>query len=75
MKLTFDQLKDIVADVLSADADSITEETNFKDDLDADSLDLFELVTKLEEDFGVEIPSDDLQNIHTVKDVLDYVNK
>ena len=75
MKLSFDQLKEIVADVLSADADSITEETNFKDDLDADSLDLFELVSKLEDDFGVEIPSDDLQNIHTVKDVLDYVNK
>ncbi len=75
MKLSFEQLKEIVADVLSADAETITEETNFKDDLDADSLDLFELVTKLEEDFGVEIPSDDLQNIHTVKDVLDYVNK
>ena len=71
MKLSFEQLKEIVADVLSADAETITEETNFKDDLDADSLDLFELVTKLEEDFGVEIPSDDLQNIHTVKDVLD----
>lgn len=73
--LNLDQLKEIVADVLSADLDTITAETNFKDDLDADSLDLFELVTRLEDDFGVEIPSEDLQNIHTVQDVLDYVNK
>ena len=51
----------------------ITEASNFKDDLGADSLDLFELVMSLEEEFGVEIPSEDLENIATVGDVMEYM--
>ncbi|MBE5852791.1 MAG: acyl carrier protein [Lachnospiraceae bacterium] len=53
--------------------DEITEETSFKDDLGADSLDLFELVMRCEEEYGIEFPSDDLENIKTVGDVLNFI--
>lgn len=53
--------------------DEITEETSFKDDLGADSLDLFELVMRCEEEYGIEFPSDDLENIKTVGDVLSFI--
>ena len=50
-------------------------ETNFKDDLDADSLDLFELVMALEEEYNVEIPSEDLAELNTVEDVIKYLQE
>ena len=53
--------------------DEITEETSFKDDLGADSLDLFELVMRCEEEYDIEFPSDDLENIKTVGDVMNYI--
>ena len=53
--------------------DEITEETSFKDDLGAYSLDLFELVMRCEEEYGIEFPSDDLENIKTVGDVLNFI--
>ncbi|MGN0412970.1 MAG: acyl carrier protein [Lachnospiraceae bacterium] len=53
--------------------DEITEETSFKDDLGADSLDLFELVMRCEEEYEIEFPSDDLENIKTVGDVMNYI--
>ena len=54
----------------TVDASEITEETSFKDDLNADSLDLFELIMQCEEEYGVEFPSDDLENMKTVGDVM-----
>ena len=48
-------------------------ESNFKEDLEADSLDLFELVMALEEEYGVEIPSEDLEKIATVNDIIEYL--
>ena len=63
-----EKLKEIIADQLNVDADSITAESRFKEDLEADSLDLFELVMALEEEYGVEIPSEDLEKILTVQD-------
>ena len=60
-----EKMKEIIADQLSVDADSITEASSFKEDLGADSLDLFELVMALEDEYSVEIPSDDLQNLLT----------
>lgn len=57
------------------DAESITEESSFKEDLGADSLDLFELVMALEDEFGIEIPTDDLEQIVTVGDVINYINE
>lgn len=67
------KMKSIIADQLSVDADSIQADSSFKEDLGADSLDLFELVMALEEEFGVEIPSEDLESIATVNDVMEYL--
>ena len=68
-----EKLKEIIADQLNVNEDEIKAESNFKDDLGADSLDLFELVMSLEEEYGVEIPSEDLEKIATVNDVMEYL--
>ncbi len=68
-----EKMKDIIAEQLNADGVEITEATSFKDDLGADSLDLFELVMALEEEYGVEIPSEDLEGLVTVGDVIAYL--
>ena len=68
-----DKLKELIAEQLNADADSITPDTRFKEDLEADSLDLFELIMSLEEEFGVEIPSEELEGLLTVQNVMDYL--
>ena len=68
-----EKMKTIIAEQLSVDADSIQADSNFKENLGADSLDLFELVMALEEEFGVEIPSEDLESIATVNDVMEYL--
>ena len=68
-----EKVKEIVADSLGADSNTITEATSFKDDLGADSLDLFEVVMAFEEEFDVEIPSEDLEQIATVGDVVKYL--
>lgn len=69
----FEKVKEVIVEKLNADGMEITEETSFKDDLDADSLDLFEMVMALEEEFGIEIPSEDLEKLTTVGDVLEYL--
>ena len=58
-----EKMKEIIADQLSVDADSITEASSFKEDLGADSLDLFELVMALEDEYSVEIPAEELEKI------------
>ena len=68
-----EKMKEIIADQLSVSEDEVTLEASFKDDLDADSLDLFELVMALEEEYDVEIPSDDLAELNTVGDVINYL--
>ena len=68
-----EKIKEITAESLGADAGTITEETSFKEDLAADSLDLFEMVMAFEEAFEVEIPSEDLEQIQTVGDVVKYL--
>ena len=68
-----EKIKEMVADSLGVDAETITEETSFKQDLGADSLDLFELVMALEEEYDVEIPTEDLEQIATVGDVISYI--
>ncbi len=68
-----EKLKELIAENLNVDADSITEATSFKDDLEADSLDLFEIVTTLEDEYNLEIPTEDLENIRTVGDVISYI--
>ena len=68
-----EKMKEMIADQLSVDEDKITLESNFKDDLDADSLDLFELVMALEEEYGLEIPAEELADVETVGDVIEYL--
>ena len=68
-----EKIKEITAESLGADAGTITEETSFNEDLGADSLDLFEMVMAFEEAFEVEIPSEDLEQIQTVGDVVKYL--
>lgn len=68
-----EKLKEIIAEQLNVNEEEIKAESNFKDDLGADSLDLFELVMSLEEEYDVEIPSEDLEKIATVNDVMEYL--
>ena len=68
-----EKVKEVIEEKLNAEGVEITEETSFKDDLNADSLDLFELVMALEDEFGIESPSEDLEQLSTVGDVLDYL--
>ena len=68
-----EKIKEIAADSLGADVNTLTAETSFKEDLGADSMDLFEMVMALEEEFEVEIPTEDLENIKTIGDVESYL--
>lgn len=68
-----EKMKEIIADQLGVSEDEVTLEASFKEDLDADSLDLFELVMALEEEYDAEIPSDDLAELNTVGDVINYL--
>ena len=73
--MVLEKLKAILSEQFDAEEDSITPETSIADDLGADSLDLFELVMALEDEYSVEIPSDDLQNMMTVGDVMNYLKE
>ncbi|MDO4262094.1 MAG: acyl carrier protein [Eubacteriales bacterium] len=68
-----EKIKEMVAEQLNVDAADMTAETSFKEDLGADSLDLFELVMALEEEYGIEIPSEELEKLTTVGAVMDYL--
>ena len=69
----FERVKEIIEEQLNLDGVEITMDTRFKEDLEADSLDLFELVMAFEEEYGVEIPSEDLEKITTVGAVIEYI--
>ena len=71
--MEFEKLKKVIAEVLSVDPDEITMDTTFTDDLGADSLDLFELVMALEEEYSIEIPTEEYENLDTVSDVINYL--
>jgi acyl carrier protein len=68
------KVKSIIADQLGVGEDEIKPESNFIDDLGADSLDIVELVMAMEEEFEVEIPDDEAENIKTVGDAINYIN-
>lgn len=70
-----EEIKGLVAETLGTDVVELTEETSFSDDLNADSLDLFEMVMELEDKFGVKIPTEDLEQIKTIGDVKEYIEK
>lgn len=68
-----EKIKEMVAEQLNVEAADMTAETSFKEDLGADSLDLFELVTNLEDEYEIEIPSEELEKLTTVGAVADYL--
>jgi len=71
----FDEVKEVVVEQLNVNPDEVKVEADFVEDLGADSLDVVELVMALEEKFEIEIPDEDAENIKTVKDVVDYIEK
>jgi acyl carrier protein len=66
-------LREVAVEVLSVESDAVTEEARFKEDLDADSLDLVELVMGLEERFDISVPEEDLEDVATVGQAVDLV--
>ena len=70
-----EKLVEILNEQLSLDGKDIKPESSFKDDLEVDSLDLFELVMAIEDEFGVEIPSEDLEKLTTIQSVMDYLKE
>jgi len=72
--MTFDKVKEVITETLSFDGDMITMESDFANDLKADSLDLVELSMALEENFGIKIPDEEMPKLHTVGDVVNYID-
>ena len=68
-----ERMREMIAEQLNCEAETITADTSFKDDLGADSLDLFELVMALEDEYNLEIPAEELNNLNTVGDVIEYL--
>lgn len=68
-----DRVKEIIVEQLGVEADQVTQDASFVDDLGADSLDTVELVMALEEEFDIEIPDEDAEKIATVRDVITYL--
>ena len=73
--MEFEKLKKIIAEVLNVDVEEITMDTTFVDDLGADSLDIFQIIMGLEEEFDIEIPDDQVENIKTVGDIVKYIEE
>ena len=69
------KIQEITADRLGVDEDDVTPDASFREDLEADSLDLVELIMELEEQFGMEIPDDEVEKITTVEEAVDYVDQ
>ena len=74
MSDTFNDIKEIIVDLLGADEDKVTLEASFREDLEADFLDLVELIMAFEDKFGAEISDEDAQTITTVGGAVDYIN-
>jgi acyl carrier protein len=75
MSAVADKVKQIIVEQLGVDEGQVDPTASFVDDLGADSLDIVELVMKFEEDFELDIPDEDAENIKTVKDAVDYIEK
>ena len=71
--MEFEKLQGIIAEVLNIDADEVTMDKTFVDDLGADSLDVFQIIMGIEEEFDIEIPNDAAENISTVADAVDAI--
>lgn len=75
MSSVAERVKKIIVDQLGVNAEQVTEEASFIDDLGADSLDTVELVMALEEEFGMEIPDEEAEKISTVRTAIEYIEK
>ena len=72
--MIFEKIKKLLADQLDADEDDMTMETDIAKDLGADSLDVVELLMSIEDEFEVEIPDEDVENISTIGDIVEYID-
>jgi len=72
MEITFEQVRDIIVDTLNCNVEQVTLDASLIEDLEADSLEIVELSMALQESLGVNIEDEDLEKIHTVRDILDY---
>lgn len=72
--MVFEKLKKIIADVLNVDPEEITLDTTFMDDLGADSLDVFQIIMGIEEEFDIEVPAEEAENITTVEEAVELIN-
>ncbi len=71
--MEFEKLKSIIADVLSVDPDEITMDTTFTDDLGADSLDVYQIIMGIEQEFDIEVPAEVAENITTVEEAIEMI--
>ena len=71
--MEFEKLKKIIDEVLNVDADEITMETTFQDDLGADSLDVYQIIMGIEEEFDIEIPAETAEQVTTVEDAVEMI--
>ena len=73
--MVLDQIKEILKDTMDIDESKITLDAKLKEDLELDSLDLVELIMSAEEEFGIEIPDEDVMNFKTVNDIVNYIEE
>lgn len=73
--MDLNKVKEVVAEQLGTQVEDLKNETSLKDDLNADSLDLFQIIMSLEEEFGIEIPTEDTESINTIGDIEVYLEK
>ena len=73
--MEFEKLRDIIVEVLNVDETEVTMESTFIDDLGADSLDVFQIIMSIEEEFDIEIPNEEAENIVTVGDAVEQIKK
>ena len=73
--MEFEQIRDVIAEQMGVDKESITPETAFQDDLNADSLDIFQIISELEDIFGMEFSNEDADKIRTVGDAAEYIKQ
>ena len=72
---TFERIRELLAEQLDIDEDKITMDSDILEDFEADSLDVVDMVMNLEDEFGVEVPDEQIENFHTVGDVVRYVEE
>ena len=73
--MIFEKIRDIIVDQLGVDEDEVTTEANIQDDLGADSLDVVDLITTIEDEFDLSIPDEAVEEIKTVNDIVNYIEK